>query len=108
MKAVLALQKYHSTRPENKRRLFEENPLITLIIGLKKVPNKTVKPHRMLVLRIEKKCDLFVYFVSSSFLVVSLTLCTLLKRRSCVCSLDQTRRRRRNCWRRKVSKTSRR
>lgn len=46
-KAVLALQKYQSTRDRKKQRLIEENPLVSLIIGLKKIPNKTFKPHRM-------------------------------------------------------------
>lgn len=46
-KAVLALQKYQSTRARKKQRLIEENPLVSLIIGLKKTPNKTFKPHRM-------------------------------------------------------------
>lgn len=46
-KAVLALQKYHSTRAKEKRKLIQENPLVSLIIGLKKIPNKSFKPHRM-------------------------------------------------------------
>lgn len=46
-KAVLALQKYQSTRDRKKQRLIEEKPLVSLIIGLKKIPNKTFKPHRM-------------------------------------------------------------
>ena len=45
--AVLALQKFHSTRLERKKRLIEENPLVSLIIGLKKIPNKTRRPYRM-------------------------------------------------------------
>ena len=44
---MLALQKYHSTRTKEKQRLIEENPLVSLIIGLKKIPNKSFKPHRM-------------------------------------------------------------
>ena len=48
--AVLALQKFHSTRLEKKKRLIEDNPLISLVIGLKKIPNKTLKPHRMYLL----------------------------------------------------------
>jgi ribosome biogenesis protein UTP30 len=45
--AVLALQKFHSTRLERKKRLIEENPLVSLIIGLKKIPNKTRRPYRI-------------------------------------------------------------
>jgi ribosome biogenesis protein UTP30 len=48
-KAVLALHKFHSTRPVRKRRLIEENPLVSLIIGLKKTPNRSFKPHRILI-----------------------------------------------------------
>ena len=47
--AVLALQKHHTTKSKEKRQLIEENPIVSLIIGLKKTPNKTFRPHRMCV-----------------------------------------------------------
>ena len=48
LKAVEALQQYHATlRKARKSQLIEDEPMISLIIAFKKVPNRTVRPHRM-------------------------------------------------------------
>ena len=47
-KAVGALQKYNEVaRSKGKSQLIEENQLVSLIIALKKIPNSSVRPHRM-------------------------------------------------------------
>lgn len=47
-KAVGALQKYNEVaRSKGKSQLIEENQLVSLIIALKKIPNSSVRPHRI-------------------------------------------------------------
>ena len=48
-KAVAALQKHHTvTSKKGKAKLIEENPLVSLIIAPKKIPDHSgTKPHRM-------------------------------------------------------------
>ena len=48
LKAVLALQQYHSSLKKGKKsQLIEDDPVISLIIAFKKIPDRTVRPHRM-------------------------------------------------------------
>ena len=48
--AVEALQQHHGTmKSRRKPQLVEENPTISLIIALRKIPDKSIRPHRMYV-----------------------------------------------------------
>ena len=62
---MLALQKFHSTKIEGKKKLIEDNPLVSIVIGLKKIPNKSFKPHRMYE-RERGRVISFVSFIRSS------------------------------------------
>lgn len=47
-KAVAALQAYQATlKGKGKAKLLEEDPVVSLIIALKRIPNRTIRPHRM-------------------------------------------------------------
>ena len=49
-KAVAALQKYHSTTKRGaKPKLIEDDPLVSLVIALKKIPDRTIRPLRVYV-----------------------------------------------------------
>lgn len=49
-RAVSALQAYHATlKGGGKSKLLEEDPLVSIIISLKKIPNRTIRPYRMYV-----------------------------------------------------------
>ena len=46
--AVEALQQHHGTmKSRRKPQLVEENPTISLIIALRKIPDRSIRPHRM-------------------------------------------------------------
>lgn len=48
VKAVIALQKYHSTVKRGARpKLIEADPLVSLVIALKKIPDRTIRPLRV-------------------------------------------------------------
>ena len=43
-----ALQAYHAAmKGKEKLKLIEEDPVVSLIIAIKKIPNRTIRPHRM-------------------------------------------------------------
>ena len=43
-----ALQAYQATlQAKGKPKLLDEDPVVSLIIALKKIPNRTIRPHRM-------------------------------------------------------------
>lgn len=49
-KAVQALQKYHATvTAQRKRKLVDDNPLISVIIAVKAIPQKKMRPVQMCV-----------------------------------------------------------
>lgn len=46
--ALEALQQHHSlVKSKRKPQLVEDNPLLSLIIALRKIPDRTIRPHRM-------------------------------------------------------------
>ena len=46
--AVTALQAHHmSLKGKGKSKLLDEDPAVSLIVSLKKIPNRTFRPYRM-------------------------------------------------------------
>ena len=49
-RAVEALQQYHGTmKNKGKPQLVEDNPTVSLIVALRKIPDRSIRPHRMYV-----------------------------------------------------------
>ncbi len=47
-KAVAALQKYHDTvQTKTKQKLIDDDPLVSIVIALKKIPDKIIRPLRV-------------------------------------------------------------
>ena len=65
LKAVEALQQHDATlKKKRKSQLIEDDPVISLIIAFKKIPDRTIRPHRMYVYYIFNASNLNVFLAN--------------------------------------------